>query len=459
MSHPPVNPNRIRLLSKTRTVSAGPVVYWMQRDQRLKDNWALVYAQQLAKQYKQPLVIVFNVVPHYLEATIRQYGFMLKGLQQVVEDAVHKNISFAVTSGDPVEEIPAFIHALHAGALVTDFSPLRINRRWKLGVTKQISIPFFEVDAHNVVPTWIASPKLEFGAYTLRPKIHRLLPEYMEDFPSITKHGYALEKKLSQPNWSAIEKSLRVNRDIPEVGWIVPGERAAYGAMKKFFQSRFKRYAEDRNNPTLEAQSELSPYLHFGQLSAQRLALEAQQFPHSDNRDAFLEELIVRRELADNFCFYNERYDSFAGFPAWAQKTLNEHRHDKREYVYSYKQLEQGKTHDELWNAAQLQMVHHGKMHNYMRMYWAKKILEWTPDPETALKYAITLNDTYELDGRDPNGYVGCAWSIGGVHDRAWGERPIFGKIRYMSYNGAKGKFDIAGYITQVNALAKRTLL
>ncbi len=160
-----------------------------------------------------------------------------------------------------------------------------------------------------------------------------------------------------------------------------------------------------------------------------------------------MEELIVRRELSDNFCFYNSDYDQFSGFPEWAQKTLNEHRGDKREFIYSLEQFEHGKTHDDLWNAAQLQMVLTGKMHGYMRMYWAKKILEWTGSPEDALEIAIHLNDKYELDGRDTNGYVGVAWSIGGVHDRAWQERPVFGKIRYMSYAGCKRKFDVSTFI------------
>jgi deoxyribodipyrimidine photo-lyase len=194
--------------------------------------------------------------------------------------------------------------------------------------------------------------------------------------------------------------------------------------------------------------SNLSPYLHFGQISAQRIALETYKRKHNiETKDAFLEELIVRRELSDNFCFYNKNYDSFDGFPEWAKKTLNEHRKDKREFTYNLEQFEKAKTHDDLWNAAQIEMVKTGKMHGYMRMYWAKKILEWTETPEEALEFSIYLNDKYELDGRDPNGYTGCAWSIGGVHDRAWTERPVFGKIRYMNYNGAKRKFDVKRYI------------
>jgi len=218
--------------------------------------------------------------------------------------------------------------------------------------------------------------------------------------------------------------------------------------LDSFFEERLSGYNEKRNDPNENVSSNLSPYLHFGQISAQRIALETYKRKHNiETKDAFLEELIVRRELSDNFCFYNKNYDSFDGFPEWAKKTLNEHRKDKREFTYHLEQFEKAKTHDDLWNAAQIEMVKTGKMHGYMRMYWAKKILEWTETPEEALEYSIYLNDKYELDGRDPNGYTGCAWSIGGVHDRAWTERPVFGKIRYMNYNGAKRKFDVKRYI------------
>ena len=218
--------------------------------------------------------------------------------------------------------------------------------------------------------------------------------------------------------------------------------------MKYFLQNRLPTYDEQRNDPTLDGQSNLSPYLHFGQLSAQRVALETSKASANKKaKEAFLEELIVRRELSDNFCFYNENYDNFKGFPDWAKKTHEIHRKDRREYLYSREEFEQATTHDDLWNAAQIEMIERGKMHGYMRMYWAKKIFEWTASPEEALDIAIYLNDKYELDGRDPNGYTGIAWSIGGVHDRAWFERPVFGKIRYMNYNGCKSKFNVRAYI------------
>ncbi len=190
-------------------------------------------------------------------------------------------------------------------------------------------------------------------------------------------------------------------------------------------------------------------------LAPQRVAL-AVQYAHAprEAKDTYLEELIIRRELSDNYCLYNPHYDTVEGFPAWAKTTLNAHRNDPREFVYSYEEFDHGETHDALWNAAQLQMVRTGKMHSYMRMYWAKKILEWSKTPEDALATAIALNDRYELDGRDPNGYVGVAWSIGGVHDRPWFNRPIFGAVRYMNANGCAKKFDVNRYIAQVTGSA-----
>lgn len=232
---------------------------------------------------------------------------------------------------------------------------------------------------------------------------------------------------------------------------IPSGPAEALIAAKQFCTTNLSQYDTKRNDPCENGQSGLSPYLHFGQLSAQRLArMVLKTNATEDITEPFLEELIVRRELSDNYCLYEEHYDNIKGFSEWAQKTLNQHWDDKREYNYSLETLETGKTHETLWNCCQLDLVHSGKLHGFLRMYWAKKILEWTIDPETALKYAIILNDRYSIDGHDPNGYTGVAWSIGGVHDRAWGERPVFGKIRYMNEAGCRRKFDVNSYIARV---------
>ena len=444
-----VDPRRARVL-KQGSIGRGPVVYWMSRDQRVNDNWALLFAQELALERKVSLGVVFCLAPSFLNATLRQYGFMLKGLRAVENRLAELNIPFFLLIGPPEQKLPAFLAKHQTGELVTDFDPLRLKRQWKKEVAALVNSIIYEVDARNIVPCWEASNKKEYAAYTLRPKIHRILPEFLKDFPLAQKHPFPWPKKVKKTNWDEAETSLKIDRSVPEVDWLVPGEKAAAATLDDFLTRKLSAYASRRNDPTEDGVSNFSPYLHFGQISAQRVALEVQKKKVSkESKDGFLEELIVRRELSDNFCFYNQDYDRFAGFPEWAQKTLNEHRGDQREYLYSLEQFEAGKTHDDLWNAAQMEMVHRGKMHGYLRMYWAKKILEWTASPEEVLEVAILLNDKYELDGRDTNGYVGIAWSVGGVHDRAWKERPIFGKIRYMSYGGCKRKFKVKTYIEQ----------
>ena len=433
-------------------IQPGPVVYWMSRDQRVLDNWALLYAQQMALDLRRPLVVVFCLVPTFLGAALRQYGFMLRGLEEVAAGLGERQIPFYLRQGDPSTEIPRFVKEQRAGALVTDFDPLRVKRQWKDRVAGSVTIPFYEVDAHNIVPCWHASPKGEFGAYTLRPKIHRVLEDFLDPLPRIRRHPFPWPKK--PPAWSAeqVLKGLKIDRAAGEVTWLRPGERAACQALRGFIRDRLSHYATARNDPTLDGQSGLSPYLHFGQLAAQRVALEVLRADvDTAARDAFLEELIVRRELADNFCYYNPNYDRISGLPDWARTTLDQHAADRREYLYSRAQLEAARTHDPLWNAAQVEMIKTGKMHGYLRMYWAKKILEWTASPAQAMAEALYLNDKYELDGRDPSGYAGVAWAIGGVHDRAWGERPVFGKIRYMNFNGCKKKFAVQDYIDRQN--------
>ncbi|HRT68482.1 MAG TPA: deoxyribodipyrimidine photolyase, partial [Bacteroidota bacterium] len=238
------------------------------------------------------------------------------------------------------------------------------------------------------------------------------------------------------------------NVDYVSPAQFKPGADEAYRLLNDFVENKLKYYSEKRNDPTYNFQSNLSPFLHFGQISAQRILLEIMS---KDGVEAysqeFIEELFVRRELSDNFCLFNSNYDNFDGFPDWAKDTLNKHRADKRDYDYSIEEFEAAKTHDIFWNAAQNEMLYRGKMHGYMRMYWCKKILEWTNSPEEAQQIAIYLNDKYSIDGRDPNGYTGIAWSVGGVHDRPWNERPIFGKIRFMNDKGLIRKFNMQSYV------------
>jgi deoxyribodipyrimidine photo-lyase len=452
----------------------------MSRDQRLNDNWALLHAQNLAVANNAPLVIVFNLVPAFAGATARSYGFMLRALKVLAARAAEEfNIEFQLLLGEPQTTVVEFVASRQASALICDYSPTRVAKKWRAAVADGVhalpsdaAIPVLEVDAHNISPVWHTSNKCEFGARTIRPKVHKAMGSFLVEFPPLKRHPHGSAQALTSAHWtSALDSLTGMDSSVPEVDWCVPGEDAAAVALDAFMGgggafARLAKFGDDRNDPTKRSgSSNLSPYLHFGHLSAQRVALEVMRleargrsrgvvleslFPdeRTTGPHSFLEELVVRRELSDNFVEYNAHYDSIEGAHAWAQATIEEHRSDPRPILYTRDQLERAATKDDLWNAAQREMVSRGKMHGFLRMYWAKKILEWSPSTEEALASALYLNDKYELDGRDPNGYVGCLWAIAGVHDRAWGpERPIFGKIRYMNYDGCKRKFSIPSYV------------
>jgi deoxyribodipyrimidine photo-lyase len=458
-----MNPKRIRTI-KSGKPGNGPVAYWMSRDQRVDDNWGLLFAQVVALDASVPVVVVFCLEKGFLGSIRGHYEFMLKGLQEVASTLARKKIPFFFLLGNPGIRIPEFVSEYRIGTLITDFSPLRVKRTWTEQVVSKIDIPFFEVDAHNVVPCWEASQKHEYAAHTFRPKLYGVLPEFLEEFPE-------LEEGLEFPEIPAGSGKLGsfINIQESKIETLLPykfleekagsfsepeyfksGEKAARKMMDDFLAKKLDSYLTLRNDPTKDGVSDLSPYLHFGQISAQRVVLEVEKSKTDpESKKAFLDEILVWKEIADNFCYYNPLYDNFESFPKWAKESLNAHRHDRREYLYTLEEFEAGKTHDPLWNASQMELLSRGKMHGYMRMYWAKKILEWSESPEKALEIAIYLNDRYELDGRDPNGYAGIAWSIGGVHDRAWKERKIIGKLRYMSYEGCKRKFNVNVYISK----------
>jgi deoxyribodipyrimidine photo-lyase len=448
-----MNKNRIHSYREILSPIQGEIVYWMSRDQRIDTNWAFTYAQELANEHKLPLRIVFALSPVFLDATYRQFYFMIEGLKQVEKRAIELGIPFTLLLGDVPSSLLTFLNSKPIGAVITDFDPLAIKRIWKSKIMAETTMPFIEVDAHNIVPCRIVSQKIEFGAYTIRPKIKRMLDEYFEIPPEPSRHQFNTEIVGKTTNWDAVFASLQVSMKVLQSEVYLPGREEGLKTLDAFILQKIEGYGTLRNDPTKGMISNVSPYLHFGQLSAIECAVKAKQFETDfpESVGSFLEELIVRRELSDNFCFYNQNYATFEGFPDWAKKSLNEHRNDKREFLYTVEEFEECRTHDALWNAAQKEMVVTGKMHGYMRMYWAKKILEWTQTPEEAHSIALYLNDRYQLDGRDPNGYVGVAWSIGGVHDRAWFERPIYGKIRYMNYNGCASKFDVKKYIQLQN--------
>ena len=445
-----VHSDRVRRIQKG-DIGSGPVVYWMSREQRAHDNWPLLYAQEQALIMQKPFVVVFCFNPEEWQNNLRRSSFLLHGLHQTQETLGRHQIPLIFIQGEPVPTLSALFRDIEPAMLVTDFDPVKINSKRKKQLVKNIKVPVVEVDGHNIVPCWLASGKREYAAYTIRPKLQVLLPEFLTGFSPLRVHPFPYTDRTE---WKIdVGRKLKQvkDRSVSEVTWLKPGEEAARGQLEQFIASRLEDYAHSRNNPCVRGQSDLSPYLHFGQIAPQRVALEIQKSKSNpEGTEAFLEELIIRRELADNFCFYADDYDRFSSFPEWAQKTLNEHRADPRPYLASLETLENAATSEELWNGCQRDLVRSGKLHGYLRMYWAKKILEWSSSPEEALANAIYLNDKYSLDGCDPNGYAGIGWSVGGVHDRAWPERPVFGKIRYMNQNGCKRKFNVQDYLEQV---------
>lgn len=467
-----VNPKRVRQLH-THTISPdakGVVVYEMCRELRAYDNDALLFAQELAENHKSALIVNYTIYTYgWLGATNRFYDWVIGSLKEVEETLRAHDIPLTIT----FQEEKLFTNSLsiplppHTIAVVIDELPLRFMRVWKkhfLRTYKEVAL--FEVDAHNCIPVWELSPKQEFSARTIRSKVHTKLPEFLEEYGKLCKHTGNSEviKSLAPITWSEVTKKMSYQKVVPEVSWLIQGEKHALVVMHNFFENKLKDYDVFRNDATKDGQSNLSPYISHGNIARRRIMLELhkhagmtipQMFSSISNGSngsmgsyaSFIEETVVRAELAENFCFYNEQYDTYEGFPNWAKVTLTKASTDTREYVYSLQDFEEAKTHDEVWNAAQIQMVKTGKMHGYIRMYWAKKILEWSASPYEAMKVAVYLNDTYELDGRDPNGYVGCAWSIGGLHDRPWFGRPIFGTVRYMARSGIEKKCAIKDYI------------
>jgi deoxyribodipyrimidine photo-lyase len=459
--------SRLSELSKTPAHDGRCVLYVMSRDQRADDNHALLEAQTEALEHELPLIVVFNLYRGLGERRREHFEFMVEGLKEVEKRLKRMAIPFVLTIGDMPSNVSTLANELLPRSVYFDFSPLRHARAGQKRLADMFDGRVVVVDTHNIVPVWVTSDKEEYAAHTIRRKLHRHIEAWCVEPDRLRKHPYQPEAQIRSASWSDVENVLAgINRNGIDHGF-EPGEAAANKALQAFVETGLTRYANGRNDPNRDAQSNLSPYLHYGHISALRVALEVLKHTErppqlfrsfkmpsfegdptaDDGADAFLEELIVRRELSDNFCLHNPKYDSLEGAKDWAKESLKKHATDPREFIYDLAQFEAGGTHDELWNAAQHQLRASGKIHGYMRMYWAKKILEWSRSPQEAVATAVLLNDRYHLDGGDPNGYVGVLWSIAGVHDRPWFERDIYGKIRYMSAGGAKTKFDVAAYI------------
>ena len=433
------------------------VVYWMQRAQRAVDNPALDAAIETANELRKPVAVFFSLVPFYPNANERHYAFLIDGIEETAK-RIEKRGALFVFRRHPDHDLVRFCDEVRAVLVLGDENPLREPEDWRRSAASKIRCPFVTVDADVVVPTSLL-PNEEYAARTIRPKIHAVLERFL--VPGREPRAKFPFPSSRRPRSAPIDRArlladLPIDRSAAPVPGVRGGTKAAERALRAFVEDRLAAYNQRRNRPEhADGTSGLSAFLHFGQIGPRSIALavRAAKAPRAA-KESFLEELIVRRELAINFVARNPLYDSLDGFHRWGRATLAAHARDRRPVLYEEEVLEQGATHDPLWNAAQKEMVITGRMHGYMRMYWAKKILEWTKDPAEAMEIAIRFNDRYELDGRDPNGYAGIAWAIGGKHDRAWGpERPIFGLIRYMSHPSTSRKFDSRAYIARVQRL------
>jgi deoxyribodipyrimidine photo-lyase len=444
-----IQKERTKVLNRKGIQKGKYILYWMQASQRAEYNHALEVAVLKANELRKPLIVFFGITDQFPEANERHYTFMLEGLKEVKHSLEERGIQMVILHKSP--EIGVLQLAKKASLALVDRGYLKIQKAWRDDASKKMDCPLIQVETDVVVPVEETSPKEEYAAATIRSKIKRKLDAFLvplkEHEPIIDSLSLDFDSFDIEDVEKAISK-LRLDRSVKRVDSFHGGTKEANSHLEIFLESKLDRFPELRNDPTLDYLSYMSPYLHFGQISPLYIALKVSK-TRSLGAEAFLEELIIRRELSMNFAFYNEKYDSLEAIPDWAKKTLRTHQKDRRPYIYSPKELESARTHDPYWNAAQKEMVIKGKMHGYMRMYWGKKILEWSKTPEEAFKVALYLNNKYELDGRDPNGFTGVAWCFG-KHDRPWGERTIFGNVRYMNDKGLKRKFDADKYVKMI---------
>lgn len=427
------------------------VVYWMQRAQRILENPALDVAIEAANILGLPVVVFFSVIPNYPNSNLRHYRFMARGLRDVAEDAAERGVGF-VLRRYPDNSLEAFLEEVEAALLIGDENPCREPERWRGVLARRLTIPFWTVDADVVVPSRVFGRSF-FLLHHFRPHLERELPRYLLPASRVSPL-YAWRPRKALPSFSVSEDITagfrKLDRSVKPVDTFTGGTHAALRHLKEFIAHGLGHYEKQRNHPETRGTSRLSPYLHFGQIGPLTAALAVNRagLP-SETKKKFLDQLIGWRELSVLFVRHNPEYDNWECAEPWARKTLLEHAGDPRSPRYDFAQMERAETRDELWNAAQREMVETGWMHNYLRMYWAKKILEWAPDPARAYEWAVTLNDRYELDGRDPNGYAGIAWAIVGKHDRPWFDRAVYGLVRPMSGTSIAKKFSARAYIEQ----------
>ena len=452
---------RVTVRRGGRPADGKCVVYWMQRAQRGRDNHALDKAIACGDSLGLPVVAYFAGISNFPHANLRHYAFLNQGLPDIEEDCAERGVGFVMRRA-PHEDHLKFFADVDAAMVIGDENPMREPEKWRVRIANHLTIPFWTVDADVVVPSKLLE-KAQFSAAVARPRLYGALGEFLKPY----RNPHA-EFEWKQPRglhaddvradithgWHDFDRSVK-----PVEAW-TGGHKAAVKRLHLFCNEMLENYDKDRSRPEVDGSSKMSPYLHYGHIGPQTIALAVEaavkKNPHLKSaRDSYMNELIVWRELSVNFVRYQPEYDNPGCADNWAKQTIEEHDKDERETLYTTAQLERAETYDELWNAAQIQMVRYGWMHNYLRMYWAKKIVEWTPNVAAAMKAAVYLNDKYEIDGRDPGGYAGIAWSMLGKFDRAWFDRPIFGKRRYMSGGSTGKKFDSKTYIKQSQMLAE----
>ncbi len=452
-----IQPERIQKLNDKEIRNGDYVLYWMQGSQRAEYNHALEYAVQQADELSQPLLVAFGLMDDYPEANLRHYHFMLEGLQDVEAALEKRKIKFVVQRGAPDEV--ALKLSQNASLVVCDRGYLRLQRRWREHVADAAPCKVVQLESDVVVPVELASQKKEHAARTLRPRLTKHLERFLVELPEAKpKHG-SLGLDVSGEDLSDLGKllgKLKLEQQVAPVKLFKGGASEAKKVLRAFLQEDFADYTDTRNQPQTSHVSHMSKYLHYGQISPVYVALEVKASGAAQkNTESYLEELIIRRELPMNFVFYEPDYDKYSALPEWAKKTLAEHEGDERSPSYTRAQLEAAETEDPYWNAATREMIHTGYMHNYMRMYWGKKILEWSSSPEVAFETTLYLNNKYFLDGRDANSFANVAW-VFGQHDRGWTERAVFGKVRYMSAGGLERKAKPEAYIEKVDALVEK---
>lgn len=394
-----VNPLRIYELNNKK-IKKGSILYLCEREIRAKDNFALQFAIQKAKALNLPLKVIHPKVSY--EHKLKQKFIDLQ-LEQAENQFKKADIFFSIYSK---QELLSFLQKEDIAFLIKDFDPLN----------KFKNFPFktYEIDGHNIIPARFISQKQEYSAATLRSKI------YHNIYPLLTEYKNVISEKIE-----------------------------ADRVLDEFIKNRLQNYAKFKNNPTKNVLSGLSKYLNLGFISSQRVALEViKSNVNEENKEVFLDELIVRKELADNFCLY-ANFKTTLNCSNWAKKSLKNHESDIRQYNYDLEIFEGAKTHDKIWNAAQKQLTTEGCIHGYLRMYWAKKISEWTVSSKVALEFARYLNDKYAFDAPSANGYVGILWAIYGLHDRAFTDWFVTGKIRRMTASSISKKYPISEYINK----------